>query len=579
MKKDVFDSAGKDKSLKEYQRKRNFGQTAEPPPRVEKKRAAQELMFVIQKHDATRLHYDFRLEMEGVLKSWAIPKGLPALHGDRRLAVHVEDHPMDYARFEGTIPEGNYGAGTVMVWDIGTYLDKSGNPLKGLRDGKLHLTLKGKKLKGDWTLVRMKPRPGDDPSKENWLIFKSGEEMKPLSVKKDDESVLTKRSMEQIATQNKAQWQSNRTAAKKIDPRIAKAVAQRRQSGRSSSSAPPIHGREALPRLPNSLSHTKLTFIEPMKCRLVENPPSGANWIYEIKYDGFRTLALKDGNEVRLLSRNKKSLNDRFPEIAEAVRRLPMKQAILDGEVVALDEHGRSSFQLLQMANMPVQKKAPLVFYVFDLLNLDGKDLKNLPLRQRKETLQSLIGPEQEPIRFSASIHGDPKRLLAEIEKHSMEGIIAKKLDSLYEPGQRSGAWQKIKVVNEQEFVIGGYTPPKGSRNHFGSIIVGYYDNGKLIFVSKVGSGFDQNWLNSLFKKFQQFKRPTCPFSNLPEKLSFGGRGLTASEMRRCTWIEPKLVCEIKFTEWTRDNHLRQPVFLGLREDLKPEEVGKERPS
>ncbi len=528
------------------------------------KRAAKALMFVIQKHDATRLHYDFRLEMKGVLKSWAVPKGLPLVRGEKRLAVHVEDHPFNYAKFEGTIPEGNYGAGTVMVWDIGTYSVKDDDPLKALADGKLHLTLKGKKLKGDWTFVRMKGRFGED--KENWLIFKSGDDLS-LSARKDDESVLSGRSMAQIAGENKRQWQSSRAAssAKNVNPRIAAALA-KRAAGK----------KVVLPAA--DLPSGKLTFISPMKCKLVANPPEGQQWIYEIKFDGFRALALKNGSEVHLLSRNNKSLNSRFPSMVDAVRALPLKKGILDGEIVALDEEGRSSFQLLQMSNMPGQAKAPLSFYAFDLLNLEGKDLTSLPLSKRKEILQSLISAEHEPVRFSANIMGDPKRLLAEIKSRGLEGIIAKNISSKYEPGLRTGCWQKIKIVNTQEFVIGGYTPPKGSRDKFGAILIGYFHREKLIFTSKVGSGFNQALLQSLYGKFQKLKTTTCPFFNLPEQRSFGGRGLTKAEMIKCTWVDPKLVCEIRFTEWTRDNHLRHPVFQGLRDDLKPEEVRKEQP-
>ncbi len=584
MKKTVFDDTG----LKEYKRKRNFRETAEPPPRVEKKHAEKQLLFVIQKHDASRLHYDFRLEMEGVLKSWAVPKGPPTTKGEKRLAVQVEDHPFDYAKFEGTIPEGNYGAGTVMVWDIGTYTALAENPVKALEEGKLHLILKGKKLKGEWALVRMKPRPGED--KPTWLLFKAGGDAKPISAKKDDQSVLTGRSMAQIAGQNTAQWKSDRAATSQnnVDPRIAAAVEKRKKQRAfkkkpakeelsktrqpSAASVPAGADLRNLPDLP-------IQFLEPMKCRLVAHAPRGQDWLYEIKFDGFRTLALKNGKTVQLLSRNNKSLNDRFPQMIDAVRALPCNQAILDGEIVALDEHGRSSFQLLQMANMPGQRRAPLVYYLFDLINLEGKDLRNLHLHQRKSILQSLVSEQSEPIRFSTDIHGTPTKLLQQVKKLGLEGFVAKEVNSKYEPGRRSGCWQKIKVANEQEFVIGGYTPPKGSRDHFGSVIVGYYEAGKLIFVSKVGSGFNRALLESLFDKFQKFRRSDCPFANLPEKLSFGGQGLTAGEMRKCTWVEPQLVCEIRFTEWTRDNHLRQPVFLGLRDDKNAREVVKEQPN
>lgn len=594
MKKTVHDEpAG---ALKEYRRKRDFSQTAEPPPRTPKKNAAKELMFVIQKHDATRLHYDFRLEMEGVLKSWAVPKGLPAAKGDKRLAVHVEDHPMDYARFEGTIPEGNYGAGTVMVWDIGTYYVKDADPMEALDAGKMHVILKGTKLKGEWALIRLKRRPGED--KDNWLIFKAGEEMQPLSAKKDNESVLTKRSMSKIAEENKNQWQSDRPAAtaKGVDPRIAAAVAKRKASESTYAKAKRSEQTSSSSRAKGTTEKTitqaspgvdleklpaaKFQFVEPMKCKLVETAPRGEPWIYEIKFDGFRALALKDGKTVQLLSRSNKNLGDRFPEVVDAIAKLPIETGILDGEIVALDEQGRSSFQLLQMANMPGQQRAPLCFYAFDLLTLEGKDLKGLSLRERKQVLQRLISTDNDLVRFSASIEGDPKKLLEEIKRRGLEGIIAKNLESKYEVGQRSGCWKKIKVINTQEFVIGGYTEPKGSRDFFGALLVGYYEGEKFIFVSKVGTGFNQALLGALHKQFEKNQRDDCPFVNLPEKrVGRFGQGITRAEMQRCKWVEPRLVCQISFTEWTRDNHLRHPVFLGLREDKKAAEVRKEMPA
>ncbi len=564
MKKTVHDeSAG---ALKEYRRKRDFSQTAEPTAAIKKSSAVKELMFVIQKHDATRLHYDFRLEMEGVLKSWAVPKGLPAKRGDRRLAVHVEDHPMDYARFEGTIPPGNYGAGTVMVWDIGTYEVKDVDPLKALKAGKFHVILKGAKLKGEWALIRMKPRPGED--KDNWLIFKAGEDMEPLSAKKDDESVVSKRSMKKIASENKAQWQSHRPAsnAKMVHTRISDAIEKRKVAATTPST-----------RKKGRNSSVKLRFVEPMKCKLVESPPHGKDWIFEIKFDGFRALALKNGTEVQLLSRSNKSLNERFPEIVQAVSELPFESGIVDGEIVALDPEGRSSFQLLQMANMRGQQAPPLCFYAFDLLEIEGRDLKDLPLRQRKEVLKEMLPAADDKVRFSGSIEGDPERLLGEVKRRCLEGIIAKNLDSTYEAGQRSGCWKKIKVINTQEFVIGGYTEPKGSRDFFGALLIGYYEGGKLMFASKVGTGFDQALLKSLHQKFQKFRQTECPFVNLPvARKGRYGQGVTPAEMKRCSWVEPKLVCQLAFTEWTRDSGLRHPVFQGLREDKDAKEVRRE---
>ncbi|MEO6181733.1 MAG: non-homologous end-joining DNA ligase, partial [Verrucomicrobiota bacterium] len=412
----------------------------------------------------------------------------------------------------------------------------------------------------------IKPRPGE---KESWLLFKGGEDAKPLSVKKDDESALSHRSMEKIASDNDAQWGSSRKAARAKNERFAK------QPQRATNPAPQ---KKSFLKILNPPPAGKMDFISPMKCRLVKDPPKGDEWIYEIKFDGFRALVTKRGESVQLLSRSAKDLTARFPEITEVVRALPFRDGILDGEIVALDKKGRSSFQLLQMANMPGEIRAPVCFYAFDVLNLEGKNLTNQPLHQRKAILRALISSEHEPIRFSSDIKGDPDKLLAEIRKRGLEGVIAKRLDSKYEAGLRSGSWMKIKVINQQELVIGGYTAPKGSRDFFGAILVGYFEKGKFVFASKVGSGFNQALLTSLHKEFQKLKRNKCPFVNLPEQRSRRyGQGVTAAEMKRCTWIDPKLVCQINFTEWTRDGHLRHPVFLGLREDKRASEVMRER--
>ena len=550
-------------SLKEYRAKRDFKKTREPKP-ARKRSRVRKLSFVVQKHDASRLHYDFRLEMEGVLKSWAVPKGFPMRRGEKHLAIHVEDHPMDYSHFEGTIPEGSYGGGTVMVWDTGEYEVVDDSPLDGLRKGKLHVQLSGKKLKGEWALVRLKPRPGE---KESWLLFKAGEDSKPLGASKEDSSVLTGRSMKRIAQENDAQWVSGaEKKARTTNSKASKPRSPRRPAQKKTPDPVPANAPEG-----------KIAFVTPMMCRLMKDPPRGPGWIYEIKFDGFRVLALKRGDEVELLSRSKKDLTTRFPEIAEAVRSLPFHSGIIDGEVVALDGKGRSSFQLLQAANLPGEKRPPLCYYAFDLVNLGGKNLSGFPLRQRKEILQSLPLGNDGTIRYSASMEGDPQKILSQIRKLQLEGIIAKQLDSLYEAGRRSGAWAKIKIVNEQEFVLGGFTAPKGSRDRFGAVLVGYYEKGQLHFALKVGTGFNRALLESLHRKFEKIRRKTCPFVNLPEtKARRYGTGLTASEMKNCTWVQPELVCQIKFTEWTRDGHLRHPVFLGLREDKKAKDVVRE---
>ncbi len=569
--------------LQTYKAKRDFSKTAEPKggkPLPKKVKGASR--FVIQKHDASRLHYDFRLEMEGVLKSWAVPKGLPWKQGEKHLAVEVEDHPVEYATFEGIIPEGQYGGGTVMVWDRGNYYVYGEQPSKSLREGKLHLVLEGEKAKGEWTLVRIRGRDGE---KNQWLILKTGASAKPLPKKREDQSIKTGRTMKQIAEERDAEWKSNReekdtdtrstlkarikAALKKKDAREEKIGRDLRARRRNKPGKTQFDGHLGEASLPTA----KPRFIEPMKPRLLENPPTTGDWIYELKFDGIRAIAVKDGNKMNLISRNGNELRARFPEIADAAKKLPIEECVIDGEVVALDEEGRSSFQLLQSLEME-GRKAPVRFYVFDLLQLDGKSLIKLPLGQRKELLAKLCESIGDPIRFSGEIGADAKSLLAEVKRRGLEGLVGKQRDSAYEPGRRSGAWVKVKCVNQQEFVIGGFTPPGGSRKYFGAILVGYYKGNRLLFAGKVGSGFTQKSLSILHKKFQSEARDECRFVDLPSKQ--GGQwvqGITPSMMREMHWVKPVFVAQIKFAEWTRDGKLRQPVFLGLREDKSPKDI------
>ncbi len=316
-----------------------------------------------------------------------------------------------------------------------------------------------------------------------------------------------------------------------------------------------------------------------MKAKLVEKPPASGDWIYELKFDGIRLIAIKDGGKVSLLSRNQNDLTARFPEIADAVRNLPVDECVLDGEVVALDEQGRSSFQLLQAREME-GRKSPIYFYAFDLLQLDGKSLVSVPLEARKNVLEKLCAGADDPsIRYSGAIGGDARQLLNEVQRRGLEGIIGKLRHSVYEPGRRSGAWIKLKCVNEQEFVIGGYTPPQGARKHFGAILAGYYKGRDLVFAGKVGTGFTTKLLAALHKKFRAEERADCPFVDLPSKQN--GQwvlGITPSMMKKIQWINPKFVAEIKFAEWTRDGKLRAPVFMGLRQDKKAGDVIRETP-
>jgi bifunctional non-homologous end joining protein LigD len=525
-------------SLKEYRQKRDFEKTVEPRGKNSSKTTQRR--FVIQKHAASRLHYDFRLELGGTLKSWAVPKGIPYAKGEKRLAVQVEDHPISYIDFEGIIPQGQYGGGTVMVWDRGTFEVLSPSPSKDLASGKIHFVLTGHKLHGEWYLVRL--RDG-----KQWLLIRGKSDLRPVSKKMDDTSALSGRTMKELAA-GKNVWHPNRG---RIEPPKASSVKKQHE-------------------LP-----LRMRFIEPMKARLVKSPPPG-EWIYEIKFDGFRAMALKEKNHARLLSRNEKDFGRKFPEISDGIARIPARDAIIDGEIVALDSKGRSSFQLLQAYDLG-QERPPIFFYAFDLLHLNGTDLRNNPVIARKALLEKLLKKVPGIIRYSASLGGEPARLVKQVRRLGLEGLIGKRKDSVYEAGQRTGAWIKLKLHHEQEMVIGGYTEPEGSRKHFGALLVGYHARNGLRFAGKVGTGFNEALLKSLHERFNKLDIPDCPFENLPEKRA--GRysqGITAAEMKRCHWVKPSLVGQVKFSEWTRDGKLRQPVFLGLREDKDAKEAIRE---
>jgi bifunctional non-homologous end joining protein LigD len=430
-----------------------------------------------------------------------------------------------------------------------------------------------------------------DGNKAQWLLLKSGTSIRPISKKRDDESVKTGRTMAQIAAQKDAEWQSNRqddkkpnlksrikAALKKKDEREEKSEP-KTKGGRRSSHAGRVRPKANAASLPAlaKLPAGKPRFVEPMKPRLLDQPPATGDWSYELKFDGIRACAIKDGGKVSLISRNGNELRARYPDVAGAVKNLPVDECVIDGEVVALDEEGRSSFQLLQGLEME-GRKSPLCFYVFDLLQLNGRSLIGLPLTARKEVLAQLCDGVGDPIRYSGEIGGDAKPLLAEVQRRGLEGLIGKLRDSVYEPGRRSGAWIKLKCVHEQEFVIGGFTPPQGARKHFGAVLVGYYEKKKFLFAGKVGTGFDTKSLASLHKKLKSEKRDDCPFADLPSKeRGQWVQGITPAMMRKIEWVNPVFVCQIKFAEWTRDEKLRQPVFLGLREDKKPGEVVRER--
>jgi bifunctional non-homologous end joining protein LigD len=531
-------------SLSAYRRKRDLRVSGEPAGAA-RTSAAGMPRFVIQKHDASRLHYDLRLEMDGVLRSWAVPKGLPTETGKKALAIEVEDHPLDYGEFEGNIPSGNYGAGTVMLWDRGFYKVKGANPVTAWRRGRIHLALAGEKLLGEWSLIRLPSEKTKD--KRNWIVLKHDDSARsrrpriPL-----ERSVLTRRTLEEIAAN--------------AEPARPKPAVRKRTRGLP---APRGTSRRAPPK-----------FIEPMKALAVPEVPDG-NWSLELKFDGYRALALAQGGQVTLHSRNGRDLTGEFPEITDALAPLRADSALIDGEIVALDAEGRPSFQLLQQRG--TGRRPRLIFYAFDLLHLDGAALLDEKLELRQQRLGELLRKLRGPVKISPTFEVDPATLLTEVRQRGLEGIIAKRRGSNYEPGRRSGAWLKCRVVNEQEFVIGGYTAPQGARAYFGALLVGYFERGTLLYAGKVGTGFGDRQLRSLHARFQPHVRSECPFANLPQarRSRFGG-GMTAAEMREVTWLKPTLVCQVRFTEWTDESALRHPVFVGLRDDKAAREVRRE---
>jgi len=613
-------------ALEEYKRKRRFDETPEPPPKVETKPGNR---FVVQKHDATRLHYDFRLEMEGVLKSWAVPRGPSLDPADKRLAVQVEDHPVSYFDFEGNIPENNYGAGTVMVWDVGTWqplspVQKDGKYVPGteaeaatmLAKGDLKFRLNGKRLKGDFALVKMKGRrPG---SKGNeWLMIKKHDEYveEGYDIEALDTSVLSKRTLDQIAGDaGSREWQSRPTGRGKLKAAwLADAIARvekkkkittaedaedaenkgKKKAAEKKRIADPADAllkaatKPTVGRTPkssaSSVSSAVLvsspvkrpmpTSIHPMLAESVAAPFDGDDWLFEIKWDGYRAIAFLENGRTRLVSRNQNDLTPRYPELKDMAKFVPAKTAILDGEVVALDDEGRASFTLMQQRTgfrpggrrTAANADVPVLYYAFDLLYLDGYDWRRMPLEERKAKLASLLTPG-DLVRYSDHYEKQGKALFEIARQKKLEGILAKKRGSFYEE-RRSREWLKIKIHHRAEAVVGGYTEPEGSRAHFGSLVLGLYDRQRrLIHVGQVGSGFDQKLLDEIWRVLKKLETRKNPFFGEVEAL------------RKVSWVKPELVAEIEYAEWTggasagSGPKLRAPVFLGLRDDKNPKE-------
>ncbi|MCC6713130.1 MAG: DNA ligase D [Candidatus Dadabacteria bacterium] len=542
--------------LGEYKKKRRFELTPEPEGRVGKSRAGH--LYVIQKHAAGRLHYDFRLELDGVLKSWAVPRGPSLDPSDKRLAVEVEDHPVGYGSFEGIIPEGSYGAGTVMLWDRGTW-EPLKDPRAGLRNGRLEFRLRGEKLKGKWALVRMAGRVDED--KNNWLLIKMNDDYSRRGGKSVlDEyplSVASGRTMKEIAAAGGKVWQSDRSKRARASRKKVK---------------PAGHGPGSDLPDPAALSGARKSKlpeeISPELATLVDSPPPGDGWLHEVKFDGYRLISILAGGKVRILTRKGKDWTAKFGGITRALEALPVKSAVLDGEAVVLGKDGISDFQALQNALNGSRKNA-LHFFVFDILYCGGFDLTRVPLIDRKTFLQKVLGPlEPGMIRYSDHTLGKGSAVFEDACRMSLEGIVSKRAASTYVQ-RRTRDWLKVKCHKRQEFVIGGYKlSTKASRAGFRSLLLGYYDgDGDLVYSGGVGTGFDSKSLRDIRKELDAIPRKSSPFVNPPP----------GADARGVRWVRPELVTEVEFTEWTDDNILRHPSFKGLREDKPAREIVREQ--
>lgn len=516
-------------SLHQYRKKRHFSKTPEPKGRPLK---SKKYRYLIQKHAASHLHYDFRLELDGVLKSWAVPKGPSLNPHDKRLAVAVEDHPIAYGSFEGIIPKGQYGGGIVMLWDEGKW-QPIGDPQQGLAEGKLEFQLQGKRLKGSWALVRMRKR--DEDHHHNWLLIKHQDQESSIKdadylLQKNITSIVSGRTMAEIGAAKDNIWQSKKNSVaektlRHITTKRAKQV-------------------------------TMPAFILPQLATLTEALPKNELWIHEIKFDGYRALTYFNQKKSLIFTRTGQNWTEKFAVITKALEKLPAEMAILDGEIVALNKNNTCSFKALQNTLSEKKQSALLQYYVFDLLYLNGKDLRQLPLLERKNQLQKLLKtPLSNRIIYSEHFSIKDDDFLQRICAMQLEGIVAKRIDAPYYSG-RNKSWLKIKCHNRQEFVIGGFTLPTHAKRGIGALLIGYYENKKLIYAGKVGTGFNHEILNRLRKKLDQLIQKEKPFASI-----------TTDGKRGAHWVKPKLVCEVEFTEWTESGRLRHPSFQGLRED------------
>jgi len=509
-----------DDALTRYRAKRRFDETPEPKGEISAK-AAPGALYLIQKHDATRLHYDFRLELNGVLLSWAVTRGPSYSLKDKRLAVRTEDHPLDYGKFEGTIPKGNYGGGTVMLWDTGTW-EPQGSAEQGLKDGKLAFILHGERLKGRWALVRMRPR--EKEKNENWLLIKEKDELANTHehlLEEAGTSVVSGRRMQDIAVGD-AVWEGKAKSA----------------------------------NLPG--------FAEPMLATLWDAPPSGEEWIFEIKYDGYRTLIAADGSAVKIYTRSGLDWTARFPNVAQAVAALNLKAILLDSEIVVLDKAGRSDFGAL--VNALEAGKTPFTCFAFDVLTHDGKDLRKEPLKKRKQVLKKLLGDagKTSTLQYSEDFTGNGEAMLKTACAHGLEGIIAKRADRPYCAG-RGEDWLKIKCGHAQEFIVIGFAP-SSKRRAFSSLLLAVREDGKLRYTGRVGSGFSETSLAQLaeWRDAHIAREAACD--------------VPAPIRKQVIWVKPELTVQIEFAGWTPDGLVRQGRYTGVREDKPAKEVKAEMP-
>jgi bifunctional non-homologous end joining protein LigD len=553
-----------DEQLARYQSMRDFSVTAEPSGKAKQGTAAEpggKLPFVVQKHAASHLHYDFRLGWNGVLKSWAVAKGPSYFTGDKRLAVQVEDHPMEYGGFEGVIPRGQYGGGTVMLWDQGTWEPQPGHTDvdAGLRDGSLKFILHGTKLKGKWALIRMGGKAANE-KKPNWLLIKEHDDFErpetdtPITEVAPD-SVVTGRSIEAIAKDEDHTWNSKDTAKKGRQAWVRK---DQPKPAAASSFGPDLTGvpEEELPK-----------FVPPQLASQATTPPVSKEWLHELKLDGYRIQARKEGSRVELITRSGLDWTHRMKGIAAQVALLPAERALLDGEVVVLGPDGTTSFADLQAAFQDGGGK-PLTYFVFDLLHLNGHSLRKLPLVERKALLEEMLKDAGDTVRLSEHIEGSGDVIFRKACELQAEGIVSKLANGVYVSG-RSSNWLKLKCVHEQEFVVGGFTlPAKGHAKLYGvgALLLGYYDDaGKLIYAGRTGTGFTEKTHAAIRSQLEALRAEKTPFANPP------------SELRRgAIWVKPKLVAQVRFATWTADNLVRQASFQGLREDKPAAEVRRE---